>query len=305
MEWLNYHHLFYFWTVVREGTVSAASRALRLAQPTVSGQIRALEESLGEKLFRRAGRRLEPTEVGRIVYRYADEIFTVGRELQDTVRGRPTGRPLRLLVGVADVVPKLIAYRLIEPALRLPEGVRIVVREDKAERLLAELALHELDLVISDAPIGAAAPIRGFNHLLGECPAALYASPRLASSLRRRFPASLEGAPLLLPAESTGLRRALDLWLDQRGLRPRIAGEFDDSALLKVFGQAGTGAFAAPLAIEGEIRRQFGVRRIAVLPEVRERFYAITAERRMRNPAAVAISEAARKTLFGPAPVSR
>jgi len=299
MEWLNYHHLLYFWTVARQGSVSGAAAELRLAQPTISGQLRALEDHLGEKLFHRSGRRLVLTDVGREVYRYADEIFSLGRELMDVVRGRPTGRPVRLLVGVADAVPKLIAYRLLEPALHLPEQVRIVCREDRPDRLLAELSTQALDLVLSDAPVGAAVKVRAYNHLLGECGITFFATARVAAAHRRRFPASLDGAPMVLPTENTALRRSLDQWFDAQRLRPVVVSEFEDSALLKVFGQAGVGIFVAPTAIEAEIRRQYGVRVVGRTEAVTERFYAITVDRRLKNPAILAISTAAREKLFG------
>ena len=299
MEWVNYHHLLYFWTVARQGSVSGAAAELRLAQPTISGQLRALEDHLGEKLFHRSGRRLVLTDVGREVYRYADEIFSLGRELMDVVRGRPTGRPVRLLVGVADAVPKLIAYRLLEPALHLPEQVRIVCREDRPDRLLAELSTQALDLVLSDAPVGAAVKVRAYNHLLGECGITFFATARVAAAHRRRFPASLDGAPMVLPTENTALRRSLDQWFDAQRLRPVVVSEFEDSALLKVFGQAGVGIFVAPTAIEAEIRRQYGVRVVGRTEAVTERFYAITVDRRLKNPAILAISTAAREKLFG------
>lgn len=298
MEWLNYHHLRYFWAVAREGSVTRASEKLHISQPTVSAQVRELEEAFGEKLFARTGRSLALTEVGRVVFRYADEIFSLGGELLDAVRGRPTGRPARLAVGLANVVPKLIAYRLLEPALRLPEPVLVECVEDKPERLLAALAVHALDVVISDAPVGPAVNVRAYNHLLGECPVAVFGSAALAAAHRRGFPASLEGAPFLLPTQGTTLRRSLDQWFEEQGLRPRVAGEFEDSALAKVFGQAGRGLFAAPLAIEAEVRRQYGVRRVGTIGAVKERFYAISVERRLKHPAVLAISEAAREKLF-------
>jgi len=298
MEWLNYHHLLYFWTVARHGSVSAASDELRLAQPTVSGQLRMLEDALGEKLFHRVGRRMVLTDMGRTVFRYADEIFTLGRELIDVVKGRPTGRPVRLVVGVADAVSKLIAYRLLQPALQLPEPVRIVCREDRPDRLLAELSVHGLDLVLSDAPVGPAIKVRAFNHLLGECGVGFFAAPGLAKRLAGRFPGSLHGAPMLLPTETTALRRALDQWFDAQGIRPQVVSEFEDSALLKVFGQQGLGVFPAPSAIDAEVRRQYGVRLVGTTTAVRERFYAISVERRLKNPAVVAICDAARETLF-------
>lgn len=298
MEWLNYHHLLYFWVTAREGSIARASSQLRLAQPTISGQIRALEQGLGEKLFVRSGRRLVLTDVGRTVYSYADEIFSLGRELMSTVKGLPTERPVRLVVGLADVVPKLIAYRLLEPALRLPGPVQIVLREDRPERLLAELSTHALDLVLADAPLSSAVRIRGFSHLLGECGVTVFAAPRLAARHRRGFPRSLDGAPFLLPTEGTSLRRSMDHWFEAEGIRPRVAGEFDDNALLKVFGQAGVGFFVAPSVIEAEVRRQFRVHVVGRMPSIRERFYAISVERRLKHPAVVAITETARRKLF-------
>lgn len=299
MEWLNYHHLLYFWTVAKEGSVARATRQLRLAQPTISGQIRQLEQRLDQKLFQRQGRALVLTDVGRVVYRYADEIFGLGRELMDVLKNHPHGRPVRLRVGIADAVPKLIAKRLLEPAFGLEQPVQLVCREGRADRLLAELALHALDLVIADAPIPPQVGVKGFSHLLGECGVTIFAAPALAQKHRRRFPLSLDGAPMLLPTDDNVLRRSLDQWLGARGIRPWIAGEFEDPALLKTFGQAGRGLFAGPSVIEREIGRQYGVRVVGRLDEVRERFYAISAERRLEHPAVVALTRAARVKLFG------
>jgi len=298
MEWLNYHHLLYFWTVVREGGVSRASQRLRLAQPTVSGQLKALEDSLGEKLFDRMGRRLELTEVGRLVYRYADEIFSLGRELQDTLKGRPTSRLPQLAVGIADALPKLIAYRMLEPVLRLPEPVRLVCSEDKPERLLANLSLHELDLVLSDAPVGTGSAVRAYSHPLGESTVSFFATPQRAATLRKDFPRSLNGTPLLVPTEATALRRPLDRWLDEQGLRPLIAGEFQDSALMKVFGQADAGVFPAPTVLAEEIRSHYGSEWVGTASGLRERFYVITIERRITHPAVLALTHSARTELF-------
>jgi LysR family transcriptional activator of nhaA len=298
MEWLNYHHLLYFWTVAREGSIARASEQLHLTQATISGQIRMLENVLNEKLFSRVGRNLALTDMGRMVFRYADEIFTLGRELMDTLKGRPTGRPLRLLVGVVDVLPKQIAYRLLEPAFKLAVPVRVICREGKHDHLLAQLALHELDLVLSDAPIGPTVKVRAFNHLLGECRVAVFGVAPLAARYRRRFPHSLNGAPFLLPTENTTLRRLLEQWFETEGIRPMVVGEFEDAALLKVFGQSGMGLFAAPSVIEAEVRTQYGAQVVGRLSSVQERFYAISAERKLKNPAVVAISEAARQKLF-------
>src|SRR5436190_220608 len=246
MERLNYHHLLYFWMVAHEGSVVRAASQLRLAQPTLSAQIHALEGALNEKLFERAGRGLRLTEMGRVVLRYADEIFTLGRELTESVRGQPTGRPLRLRVGVSDGIPKLVAYRLIEPALALKQPMRLVVHEQSTERLLAALVLHELDVVLTDRLAPPGVSVRAFNHLLGACGATLFAAPKLAAKYRRRFPQALDGAPFLLPGESSTLRRALAQWFERQRIRPRIVGEFDDRTPIKVSGQAGAGVFAAP-----------------------------------------------------------
>lgn len=299
MEWLNYHHLLYFWVVAREGSIVKATEVLNLTQPTISAQIQSLEESLGEKLFDRVGRRLVLTEAGRTTYRYAEEIFGLGRELRDTLRGRPTGRPARFRVGVADVVPKLIAYRILRPAFELAEPLEIVLREDHPQNLLAQLAVHELDLVIADSPIAAGLKVRAFHHLLGESGVSFFATPKLAASLKKGFPRSLEGAPVLLPAVATELRRGLDQWLDRLDLRPRVVAEFDDSALMKVFGYAGIGAFPASSVIEKEICEQYGLKVIGRVEEIRERYYAISSERKLTHPAVVAITEEARSRVFG------
>jgi LysR family transcriptional activator of nhaA len=298
MEWLNYHHLLYFWTVVRTGGVANAARELRLSQPTVSGQLRALEESLGERLLVRGGGRMTPTEVGRMVFRYADEIFTLGRELQDALKGRPTGRPERLNVGIVDSMPKVVVRRLLEPALALPHRVQMACHEDKAEVLLAELAVFHLDLVLSDTPLPPGIKVRAYSHVLGDTGVTWFAVPELAARYRRRFPRSLDGAPVILPTEGTSLRRALDRWFDTLGVKPLIVAEFADTALLTVFGQTGVGLFCAPTVLEAETARQYAVKPIGRVDDVRERFYAISVERRLKNPAVVAITEQAREELF-------
>ena len=298
MAWLNYHHLYYFWTVVREGTVSAAGRALRLAQPTVSGQLKELEDALGVQLFHRRGRRLVLTDVGGHVYRYADEIFTLGRELQESLAGGFEGPRSRLVVGVADIIPKAIVQTLVEPALRLDERMRLACYEDRHERLLAELALYQLDVVLTDEPVSATSNIRGYNHLLGECAVTLFAKPALARTLRRRFPRSLEDVPFLLPIEQTSLRRGLTAWFDRQKVRPRVRAEVQDSALIGALGHAGEGVFAAPSVIEDRVRAQQRVAVVARLDDVRARFYAITVDRRITHPGVRAITEAARSELF-------
>jgi LysR family transcriptional activator of nhaA len=297
MEWLNYHHLLYFWTVAREGTIARASLELHLAQPTISGQIRALEDQLGEKLFQRSGRNLVLTDMGRVVYRYADDIFSIGRELMDTLRDRPTGRPMRFQVGVADEVTKIIAYRLLEPALRLPVPIQIVCRDGAPERLLTDLATHSLDLVIADTPVSPSIKVKVFSHALGETPVTVFGIAKLAAPRRKNFPRSLDGAPFLVPTGGKTLRRTLDQFFEQQQIRPRIVAELDDSALLTTFGQAGAGLFVAPTVLEREVMRQFGVTVVGRLDAVRERYFAISVERRLKHPAVVAISEAANEML--------
>jgi LysR family transcriptional activator of nhaA len=298
MEWLNYHHLLYFWVVAREGSIVRASRELNLAQPTISGQLRALEEELGEKLFMRTGRNLALTETGRMVYRYADEIFTIGRELREALQGRATDRPMRVMIGITDVLPKLVAYRLLEPALHLEAPVHLTCQEGKLEQLLAELAVYNLDVVLSDAPIGPLVKVRAFNHLLGESSVSFFGVPSLAMVYRQQFPQSLQQAPLLAPTDNTVLRRNLDQWFEAQGLHPTIVGEFEDSALLNVFGQQGIGLFTAPTLIEAEVQRQYNVELIGRVEAVKERFYAITINRKLRHPAVIAMSNAARQDLF-------
>jgi LysR family transcriptional activator of nhaA len=298
VEWLNYHHLLYFWTVAKEGSIARACERLRLAQPTISGQLRLLEETLGEKLFAKQGRGLTMTEVGQVVYRYADEIFGLGRELQDVLKGRPHGRPLRLLVGVSDLVPKLIAYRILQPVLIMAEPVQIVCDENTPDRLLAELAEHRIDVVLSESPIPSTIPVKAFNHLLGTCTTTIFAAPKLAARYRKNFPASLDQAPFLLPIEGSSLRRSMEQWFDSQNIRPKLVGEFKDGALMQTFGQAGAGVFSAPSAIEREIREHYRVAAIGRIDSITERFYAISVERKLKHPAVVTISNAARQELF-------
>ena len=298
MEHLNYHHLRVFWTVAREGGVTRASEKLHVSQPTVTTQVRALEQALGQKLFTRSGRQLVLTDLGRSAYRYADEIVGLGQELVDRMKGGSPGREVRLTVGIADVLPKLIAYRILEPALRLPESVRVEGIEDAPERLLAELAVFGLDVVLADAPVGPAVRVRAYNHLLGECAVSVFGADPLARAYRRGFPRSLDGAPFLLPRAHSALRLALDDWFEREGLRPHVVGEFDDSALMKALGQAGLGLFPAPSPIAGEVCRQYDVRSLGTIESVRQRFYAITVDRKLKHPAVIAICEAARRKLF-------
>jgi LysR family transcriptional activator of nhaA len=298
-DWLNYHHLLYFWTVARERSITRASEKLHLAQPTISGQLKKLEKSLGEKLYTRVGRELVLTDVGQTVYRYADEIFSIGREMVEAVKERPAGRPVKLVVGLPQVLPKLIAYRLLKPALQLEEKVHIVCREGSMQELLTRLAVHELDVVFADSPASSLVSIRAFNHILGECGIGIFGAPGLCERHRTGLPTSLNGAPFVMPAEGTLMRRSVDQWVSEADIHPEIVGEMDDTALMKVFAEAGIGFIPAPLAIQDEIEEQFGLGLIMAIPGAIERFYAITVQRRLEHPAVVAISQAAKSELFG------
>lgn len=298
MKWLNYHHLQYFWVAAREGSVSRAGEELMVSQPTVSGQIKELEQSLGTPLFERVGRGVVLTEAGRLAYNYANEIFSLGRELLEAIERRPTDRPLRLAVGILDVLPKGVVQLLLEPATQLEQPVRLSCREDKVDRLLADLAAHRTDIVLSDSPIGSGVQLRGFNHLLGECGVTFFAIASLADKYRRGFPKSLDGAPLLLPTEGTALRHELNLWFASKRIHPVVVAECDDGALLTSFGQAGMGIFVSPSVVEAEVRREHELRVVGRTDQVKQRFYAISVEEKLKHPAVLAIWEAARREIF-------
>jgi LysR family transcriptional activator of nhaA len=299
MEWLNYHHLIYFWTVVREGGIAAASRSLKVGRPSISMQLKSLEAFIGSPLFTRRGRHLELTETGKLVHGYADDICQAGRELVDAVRGRPTGGRRTFRVGIADVMAKLVAFQLLEITLDGDEQVVLECREDEPTRLFAELAVHELDLVLSDIPLAPGLDVKAYNHVVGESTTTLFAAPELARRLQRRFPQSLAGAPFLMPSKNTAIRHSLDLWLEEHDVHPTIIGEFEDSALMKVFGQAGRGVLPGPTVVREQICKQYGLRALGELEHVRERFYAISPERKIKHPAVVRIVEHAQKTVFG------
>jgi len=300
---VNYKHLHYFMQVAKLGGVSRAGKQLHLSPQTISGQIQLLEDSLGTKLFNKSGRGLALTEAGRMVLGYADDIFSIGAELEEAVRDYPRqNRSLEFRVGVADAVPKSIACRLIEPATQMAQPVRIVCREWKLDMLLGELALHRLDLVIADAPIPPSVSVRAFSHRLGSSGTSFFASPGVLASCKGPFPACLDRAPLLLPAEESALGQRLRNWLTSRSLHPRVVAECDDTALAKAFGRRGLGIFVAPTVLKAEIQQQYGVRVLGAAPEVEEEFFAITVERRITHPCVTAITEAARNELFsGPA----
>ena len=298
MERLNYQHLFYFWNVAREESVTRACEKLHLAQPTISGQLAVFEQAIGKKLFHKSGRKLLLTDTGRVVFHYAEEIFALGRELNNTLKGRSTGAALRLVVGISDALPKLAVYRLIEPAFNIPEAVQVLCYEDKAERLLNEMSLHSVDLVLSDAPLTASSGTKAFTHLLGESSITVFGTARLAAVYRPDFPRSLMGAPFLLPTGNTALRRSLDQWFDSHDISPNIRAEIEDSALIKTFGSGGVGLFVAPTSVEAEVQQQYAVEAIGRIDEVQERFYAITMRRKLKHPAVTAILDNARDNLF-------
>ena len=296
---MNFKHLHYFWRVAKAGGVARASEQLHLTPQTISGQISLLEDDLGTPLFAKKGRNLELTDAGRLALGYAQDIFALGSELEESLRNYPAGgRPVEFRVGVAEAVSKTIAYRLIEPATRLPTTMRLVCRESKLDSLLAELAAHRLDLVISDAPIPPSVSVRAYNHRLGESGISFFASAGLFKRCKGKFPACLDGAPMLVPGDGAAVRPRLDRWRDANKLRPRVVGEFDDSALMKAFGQRGAGVFIGPTVLESEIEKQYGVKTLGRTQEIVEEFFAISVERRVTHPSVVAITAAAKDRLF-------
>lgn len=298
MDWINYHHLFYFWMVAKTGTVSAAAKKLHLARPTVTAQVRELERSVGQKLLRQQGRGLVLTEFGQQIFAYAENIFSIGQELREFIKTGQPGRRQKLRVGMPDVVPKLIAFELLKPALIGAEPPRMECYEGKLTDLLADLAIHRLDLVLSDSPAPATLDVNVYNHKLGECGLSILATPSLAKKYRKGFPDSLTNAPILLPTELTVVRRSLDRWMEDRKVFPEIVAELEDSALLKVFGQAGQGVFPVPSVIEDIVKKQYGVWLVGRIPEVLDTFYVISVEKRVQHEAAIRIMNQARNQLF-------
>ena len=298
MRHLNYNHLLYFWTVMREGGIAPAAASLHVTPQTISGQIKLLEQQLGGALFEKQGRRLVATDLGRLADSYAEEIFPRGLELASVLRGAvPRGRR-SVTVGVPDGVPKLVTYRVLAPLLSGAAPFRVICHEGTLEALLADLAAHRLDIVLSSSAVPANSNVRAFSHLLGESDLAFFATSPLAERLRSGFPQSLDRARFLLPSERSASRRLLDAWFEKHGITPQIVGEFDDSALIKTFGQQGVGVFVAPTAVEHEVTHGTSVAVIGRTSDLRARFYAITTERRIKHPAVVAITEAARSDLF-------
>jgi LysR family transcriptional activator of nhaA len=289
---LNYHHLYYFWIVAREGGISHASNVLDVSPSTISAQISQLENTHGVKLFDRVGRNLRLSEVGHIAFRYAEEIFVLGREMTHAIHGWSTRGPRLLQVGVADAVPKLAASRLLQPALDQNPELRLICREDVPDRLLAELAVHRLDMVLLDSPIDPALPIKAVDHLLAHWRIAFFGTAELVSPRIDDFPLSLEEAPVLLPTAESAMRRSLDRWFESNGVAPRIVGEFEDSALMKSFSESGAGLFPAPAGLKSAIERQHSVETLGVLKDSGISYYAVTVERRLEHPGVEAICRA-------------
>lgn len=298
MEWLNFHHLRYFWAVAKKGSVHKAADDLNVSQPSVSAQIKLLEESLGDKLFRRSGRNLVLTETGHLVLSYADEIFATGRELMSAIKRQPSQRPLRLNIGLTDAFPKLIAFEILKAAFRSETAIHVVCREGEIAPLVNQLQAHRLDIVLADEPASSALKARTFNHRLGHSGITFCAVPELAAKLRRNFPQSLDGAPALLPSENMGMRTALETWFDSHGIRPRLVGEFEDSALMEVCSAGGRGFTVVHTVIDRSALKHYDLRVIARVKDCGSDFYAITAERRVKHPGAVAITEHAYENLF-------
>jgi len=295
---LDYRELHYFWVVAKTGSIVRACEQLNLTPQTISGQISLLEQTYGIELFRRVGRQLELTEAGRQTLPYAEQMFQLGGELELMLRAQPNEQQILFRVGVADVVPKSIVYRLIAPTMELSEPLRITCREDKLERLLADLAIQRLDLVISDSPMPSHLDIKGYSQKLGECGISFFATAELATRYGQDFPRGLHGAPLLIPGPETVVRSRLQRWFAEQQIQPQIVGEFDDSALMQAFGQSGSGIFIGPSVIADEVKRQYGVEVIGQTDAVSESFYAISVERKVKHPGIVAITEGARRELF-------
>jgi len=300
---INFKHLHYFWVVAKAGGVVRASEQLHTTPQTLSGQIKLLEDRLGRRLLRKSGRKLELTDDGRVALRYADEIFTLGAEMEAALRQRRgssgDAEPLELRVGIEDSVAKSVAWRLLQPAQQLGRPMRLVCTEGHFNDLMAQLALHRMDLVIADEPLTSRLSVKAFNHKLGQSPMSFFASPALAATLQGPFPQCLNGAPMLVPGGSSSVRPQFESWLTLHGLHPRVVGDFADGALMKAFGRQGAGIFLSPTVVDDETVAQYGVQVIGRTDELVEDFYAISVERRITHPGVAAITEAARSELFG------
>lgn len=295
---INLKHLRYFWSVASHGSVTKASESMFLTPQTISGQLRDLEESIGEKLFQREGRNLVLTEVGRMVFSYTDEMFQLGLELQDVLEGKTPGTSITVKVGIAMIVPKLLAYRVLDPVLRMNDSINLVCHEAPLVDLLADLSVHKLDAVLSDSPINPALNIRAYNHPLGESGISFFALPEYVEKLQQDFPKNLDGFPFLMPSRSSSLRRNLESWFTQHSIQPKVVAEFEDRALMKAFGESGSGVFTSPITMEKDVLDKYGVAVIGRTDEVKESFYLISPERKIKHPAITEITEAARKNIF-------
>lgn len=294
MDWLNYHHLLNFWMVAREGTIQRASELLHVTPASVSVQVRQLERSLGVRLLKKQGRGLVLTEMGEQVAAYATEIFSTGRELMEMVKGRPVGRPLELRVGIREVMPKLVAYRLLQPALELAQPIRLVCQEGDMAELIADLAIHKLDVVLTDTALDPLYKVQAHSHRLGTSDVAILGTKELADKYRRNFPSSLDGAPFLLPTDVSVLRRHMDRWFSDLGLTPLVRGEFADSAMIKIAGREGLGMFAVPCIIEDEVKKIYDLSRVGIAGGIEEHFYAVSVERKIKHPGVIAIKQKSR-----------
>lgn len=297
MRHLNYNHLLYFWTVAREGSVAKAAESLHLTPQTISGQLKILEDTIGEPLFQRVGRGLVITEMGRVVEQYADEIFTLGYELTQRIKSKQPGTPVTFNVGIVNSIPKLIAYKILEPALQLSEPVKVICMESDLDSLLGDLAVHKLDLVLSDRCVPTGLNVKAYSHELGESSLSFFGTEALIEQYKGDFPDMLNDAPVLLPLNDHALRRNLDDWFDLSGISPKVIAEFDDSALLKVFGEGGSGFFPAPSAMKRQVERMYNVKEVGAIDNVSEHFFVISPERKLKHPAVVAITDAARFSL--------
>lgn len=297
-ETINYKHLSYFHVVAHEGSIAKASKRLHITPQTISGQLSLLEERIGSDLFERDGRGLKLTEMGRLVLRYADEIFDLGRELSDVIRGAPVIGPSEFIVSAASALPKTIVYKIIEPALGIEHEVDLTCKEGPVEAILSELAIHKVDMVLTDTPLSGNLNVKAYNHFLGQSSLMFFAAPHLARKYKRNFPLSLNNAPMLVPTKQYSIRQLFDSWLTEQNIYPMIHGQFDDSALMKSFGQAGMGIFFMPSIIADEVCHNFNVKAIGEITEMQQKFYAISAERKVKHPAVAAICDSARHTLF-------
>ncbi len=295
---LNLKHLRYFWTVASHGTIARAAEALYVTPQTISGQLHELEQQLGAKLFSRDGRQLVLTDTGRLVFSYTDEMFRLGLELQDALDGNTAGASITVRVGVAMVVPKLLAYRVLEPVLQMAEPVTLICQEAPLVDLLADLSVHKLDAVLADVPVSPTLNIRAYNHSLGDSGISFFGTPEKAAALREGFPQSLDNERMLMPTGGSSLRRNLESWFEHQGIKPMVVAEFDDRALMKAFGERGTGIFTSPTAVDQDVMDKYGVDVIGRTTEIKEQFFIISPERRIKNPAVTVVTEAARKQLF-------